>query len=55
MQPADDPERIFGERPSRRRYRTAQITAVHVPSPHAVQPNNSDATVVIASNVYDEN
>lgn len=54
IQPADDPERLFGERPTRRRYQTMQSDVPPAPAPPVVQPTNEGPILIVASNVYED-
>uniref|UniRef100_A0A0M3JX91 Upf2 domain-containing protein n=1 Tax=Anisakis simplex TaxID=6269 RepID=A0A0M3JX91_ANISI len=50
IQAADDPERIFGERPQRRRYQTGESSPV---TPRALAPHapHENAVVIVAASV----
>lgn len=49
IQAVDDPERLFGERPSRRRYQTGQASTSQAKAP--LQSYCEGAKVVFAANV----
>ncbi|KHN74272.1 hypothetical protein Tcan_03731 [Toxocara canis] len=50
IQAADDPERLFGERPQRRRYQTGEASPV-TPRPLAPHAPHDNAIVIVAASV----
>lgn len=51
IQAADDPERLFGERPQRRRYRTGDVVRMRAMVGNATVTNGAPSTVVVATTV----